>query len=355
MRTIVRWEIRKYLRNPAYWIGLALVALGIYQQVSPYLGVHYFTEQDAEAAAEIPIADSDIMEGVIPTTDENQRREVWEEHLQTTFQTAYGMTAEETRALIAEMKGMDIAGMVDYLEEHYAYLGAMREYEFITRYRKGTAEEVNAYLDRKLQDKSFSWYFSRKYADFASLFLLFFAVVLLSVLFLQDTRKNTYELLHTKPIPAIEYVTGKAAGGFLICAMALMALNVIFYGLCLAGTRDAGFEVHLYDFLVSTAIYILPNMLMVVCVYELTALLFQNPLPAVPVLLLYIIYSNMGSRNAEGLYGYYGRPLAIMVRFPGEFFEITPPPMVLLNQVFLILASAVILLLSVWIWKRRRL
>lgn len=355
MKAIVRWEIRKYLRNPVYWIGLALMALGIYQQVGPYLGIHYFTEQDIEAVAEIPIADSDIMEGVIPAADENQRREAWEAYLQTIFQTAYGMTEEETQALVGEMKEMDIAEMVDYLEEKYAYLGAGREYEFITRYRRGTAEEVNAYLDRKLQDNSFSWYFSRKYADFASLFLLFFAVVLLSVLFLQDTRKNTYELLHTKPVPAMEYVLGKAAGGFLICFMALMALNLVFYGLCLAGTREAGFEVHLYDFLASTAVYILPNILMVVCVYELTALLFQNPLPAVPVLFLYIIYSNMGSRNAEGVYGYYGRPLAVMVRFPGEFFEITPPPMVVLNQLFLLVASAGILALSVWVWKRRRL
>ena len=116
-----------------------------------------------------------------------------------------------------------------------------------------------------------------------------------------------------------------------------------------------GFEVHLYDFLASTAAYILPNLLMVVCIYELTALLFQNPLPAVPVLFLYIIYSNMGSRTAEGLYGYYGRPLAIMVRFPGEFFEIAPPPMVALNQTLLILASVAILFLSVWIWKKRRI
>lgn len=354
MRTIVRWEIRKYLRNPVYWIGLALVMLGIYQQVSPYLEIHYFTEQDIEAAAEIPIMDSEFMQGVIPTTNDKQRREAWEEHLQEIFQTVYGMTEEETQALIDETKDMDIREMAVYLEETYAFLGAMREYEYVTRYHKGTLEEMNAYLDEKLQENSFSWYFSRKFADFASLFLLFFAVILLSALFLQDTRKSTYELLHTKPIGAVSYVMGKAAGGFLICVIALFILNLAFYGLCLMRMGGAGFEVHLYDFLVSTGIYIVPNILMVVCVYELAALVFQNPLPAVPVLFLYIIYSNMGSRNAEGVYGYYGRPLAIMVRFPGEFFEIEPPPMVMLNQIFLILASVGILFLSVWIWKKRR-
>ena len=68
-----------------------------------------------------------------------------------------------------------------------------------------------------------------------------------------------------------------------------------------------------------------------------------------------IVYSNMGSRSAEGVYGYYGRPLAIMVRFPGNFFDTAPPPMALLNQSFLLLAALCILLLSMQIWKRRRI
>ena len=117
MKTIVRWEIRKYLRNPLYWIGLVLVMLGVYQQVSPYLGIHYFTEQDIEAAAEIPIAESEFMQGVIPTTNDQQRREIWEQHLCEMFRTGYGMNEEETRALIDEMKDMDIGEMAGYLEE----------------------------------------------------------------------------------------------------------------------------------------------------------------------------------------------------------------------------------------------
>ena len=46
---------------------------------------------------------------------------------------------------------------------------------------------------------------------------------------------------------------------------------------------------------------------------------------------------------------------AIMVRFPGQLFDTTPPPMVLLNQSFLILASVVIILFSIQLWKRRRM
>ena len=171
---------------------------------------------------------------------------------------------------------------------------------------------------------------------------------------MQDTRKNTYELLHTKPVSAASYLLGKVGGGFAVCLIILAILNLIFFILCSILTKSSGFEVRLMDFILATCFYILPNMLMIVSVYSLISLIFKNPLPAVPLLLLYMVYSNMGSRNAEGVYGYYGRPLAIMVRFPGTFFDTAPPPMALLNQSFLILAATGIILMSKQIWKRRR-
>ncbi len=39
--------------------------------------------------------------------------------------------------------------------------------------------------------------------------MCFFAKIMLAVLFLQDTKKHNYELLHTKPITAGKYVLGK--------------------------------------------------------------------------------------------------------------------------------------------------
>ena len=51
-----------------------------------------------------------------------------------------------------------------------------------------------------------------------------------------------------------------------------------------------------------------------------------------------------------------GKPLAIMVSIArGMRFDTTPPPMALLNQSFLIIVSVVIILISIQIWKRRRI
>lgn len=152
-----------------------------------------------------------------------------------------------------------------------------------------------------------------------------------------------------------KYVMGKVSAGFTICLIVLTILNILFWVLCRIYTKDSGFEVRLWDFVASTVLYILPNMLMIVSIYTLISLIFKNPLPGVPLLILYMVYSNLGGTNAEGVYGYWGKPLAIMVRFPGQLFDTTPPPMALLNQSFLIIVSVVIILISIQIWKRRRI
>ncbi len=352
MWPIMRREVMNYIKQPLFWICIAVVVVLIFQNVSPYLHIHYLAEGET-IVNDYPetVHEGDVYEGYVPTKEE-LRREIWEEQIRETLVDEFRMNKAEAQAVIREMKDMDIMTACEYLES-YRFYGAYHAY-VNTGYHKGTRAEINSYIAEKLENRTFSYYFSRKFADFTGLFMGFFATIFLSVLFIQDTRKNTYELLHTKPVSAGKYLSGKVAGGFAVCMITLTVLNLIFWLLCSIMTKSSGFEVRLTDFILATCLYILPNMLMIVSVYSLISLLFKTPLPAVPFLSLYIVYSNLGSRNAEGIYGYYGRPLAIMVRFPGLFFDTAPPPMVLQNQSFLILTSIGILLISIQIWKRRR-
>lgn len=351
MLAILKREVKNYLKNPLFWIGVIIVIFGVFQTVNPYLDTRYLAEGE-EIVNNYPgeVPEGEVYEGYLPSGEE-QRREIWEQTIQENIIQNFHMSEKEAEAVITEMKGMDIKQACAHLEKEYRYFGAINAYKSAAYY-KGTREEINAYIKEKLEDHTFSYYFSRKFADFAGVFMAFFAMVMLSVLFMQDTRKNTYELLHTKPVSAGSYVMGKIAGGFAVCLIVIGILNLVFWILCYVRTRSSGFEVSLFDFLAATCLYILPNMLMIVSIYCLISLLFKNPLPAVPLLILHMVYSNMGSSNTEGLYDYYGRPLAIMVRFPGQLFDTSPPPMVLMNQGFLILASVCIIFLSVWLWKK---
>lgn len=355
MKAIAKRELKNYLKRPLFWLGVIIVIFGVYQNVKPYLMLHYVDSEDEikKPAQEEPkiILDADIIDGYVPTKEED-RRDKWERIVQKALILEFQMEKAEAEAVIEEMKGMDVRKASEYLEREYHFYNTFYSYED-TRYHQGTKEEINAYMKSKLARRSFSYYFSKKFADFAGLYMGFFATIMLAVLFWQDTRKNTYELLHTKPVSAGKYVFGKIAGGFLVCLVVLAILNLVFWMVCCIFTRSSGFEVHFIDFLVATSLYILPNMLMIVSVHALISVLFKNPLPAVPLLILYMIYSNLGSRNAEGVFDYYGRPLAIMVRFPGQFFDTAPPPMAMMNQSFLVLASVGMSLFCVWIWKRR--
>lgn len=354
MIAIFKREIKNYLKRPLFWVGIVLVIYGVFSATSPYLTTHYLTtgEEIINDQSNTSV-EGEVYEGYIPATPE-KHREVWHEKVKIKLTDVFGLTDSEAQNVIEKLESMNLKEAYAYLEQEYDWYGARYLYEDSTYY-KGTAEEINAYLDKKLEDKTFSFYYARKFADFAGLYMVFFAIIMLAVLFLQDTKKHTYELLHTKPVTAGKYVMGKVSAGFTICLLVLTILNILFWVLCRIYTKDSGFEVRLWDFVASTVLYILPNMLMIVSIYTLISLIFKNPLPGVPLLILYMVYSNLGGTNAEGVYGYWGKPLAIMVRFPGQLFDTTPPPMALLNQSFLIIVSVVIILISIQIWKRRRI
>ncbi len=99
------------------------------------------------------------------------------------------MTDSEAQNVIEKLESMNLKEAYAYLEQQYDWYGARYLYEDSTYY-KGTAEEINAYLDKKLEDKTFSFYYARKFADFAGLYMVFFAIIMLAVLFLQDTKKS---------------------------------------------------------------------------------------------------------------------------------------------------------------------
>ena len=352
MIAIIKREIKNYFKRPLFWIGVLIVIYGVFSNTSPYLHTHYLAE-GGEIINEKPYTsnEGEVYEGYIPA-DTEKHRKLWEEQLKQTL-LEDGETEAEVQEIIGNIENMELEEAFHYLDEKYDWYGARYLYED-TAYYKGTAEEINSYLDQKMEKKPFSYYYSRKVADFSSLYMGFFATIMLSVLFLQDTKRHTYELLHTKPISAGKYVLGKVSAGFIICTFVLAVLNLLFWLLCMVYTRESGFEIHLWNFIISTVLYIFPNMLMIVSVYALIAFIFKNPLPGVPFLILYMLYSNMGGRNTEGVFGYVARPFAIMVRFPGQLFDVIEPPMAAINQSLLILASVAILLISIQLWKRRR-
>lgn len=355
MRAIIKREIKNYIKNPIFWIGIIIVIFGVYKTVGPYLNIHYFeSDQEIENLVIEDESDREFIQGYIPSSGKRQL-EMGLAEIKSSFIKNFALSEKDAEAVIGEVRENNdtISEINEYLETNYQFYGA--DYTFDKyEYQKADKEEANAYLNDRLKEHTFSFYFSRKFADFTGLYLAFFSTVMFAFLFVRDTRRDTYELLHTKPMDSRSYIIGKVAGGMAAVGFVLVILLIVFGGMCIIRGKQAGFPVDFKDMVFAAICYILPNLLMITSVYAGISLLFKNPLPAVPLLFLYMLYSNMGSRGPDGRYGYYGRPLAIMVRFPGNFFETAPPPLVLQNQIFLILSSAALIGLSVFLWKRRR-
>lgn len=358
MKTIIKQEFKNYLKRPLFWVGILIVILGIYQMLTPYFNIHYFSPEtkipDIPIENASAIVDADIQDGYIMSTKEEQLQLGLEE-IKKQFIEFFEISKEEAEKIIDEIKSkeLSIPEIVEYLETTYNFYNS--DYTFdIFEYHKGSAEEVNAFIDAKLQEHPFSYYFARKFADACGLFMGFFATIILAFLFTSDTRKDMYELLHTKQISSKYYILGKVGGGLSVILFVLGILVILFGLLSEIHGNKIGVSIYFWDFILVTTIYILPNMLMIICVYAIIALLFKNPLPATPLLILYMVYSNMGSIGSDGKYGYYGRALAIMVRFPGKFFDVAPPPMAFINQLCLLGASVVLIILCIILWKRRR-
>jgi len=356
MKAVLKRELKNYLKNPILWVGILIVFVGIYQSAGAYLKLHYIHSEEELEELEEPdvITDADILNGYVPS-DRSQQMELGYQEIERLLESeeGFGYTKAQAEKIVSELraKDMTIQEIDEYLEKEYCFYNATYIFEDFSQH-KGMREEVNGYIEEKLKEHPFSWYFARKFADFCGLYTGFFSAVLLAFLYIRDTRRDTWELLHTKPITALSYVGGKVLGGLFAMLIVLGVMNLIFGGLCMARGVKAGFPVRIWDLPAASVKYIVPNILVIVCIYTIIAFLFRNPLPAVPFIFLYMLYSNMGAPGAAS--GYAGRAFAVMVRFPGNFFDAAEPPMAAGNQIFLLMLSAVLFALAVRIWKRRR-
>lgn len=313
MKTIIKRELKNYLKNPIFWAGTLFILFELFQILNPYLKLHYIqTQQDKEALERINLdpdeqMDADITDGYVRTSEKERMEIVYEKFREEA--SLLEISNAEADTLIEEMRSrnMTLEEAENYLISQ-GYFADLNYYYVYAGFHKGSAQEINDYLEDSFSKHTFSYYFGRKFADFCGLYMGFFGTILLAFLFIRDTKRDTYELLHTKPISAGDYILGKILGGFCTMLMVWGGFTLLFGGLCEMYGLQSGFPVSIFDFLKISVVYILPNMLMITCIYTLAAMVFKNPLPAIPCMFLYLIYSNLGSVGPDGNYGYYGHP-----------------------------------------------
>ena len=51
MKAIIKRQIKSYLKNPLFWVGILVVFIEVYRLLVPYLTIHY-VEKDEKLATE---------------------------------------------------------------------------------------------------------------------------------------------------------------------------------------------------------------------------------------------------------------------------------------------------------------
>ena len=355
MKVIISREIKNYLKNPLYWIGMVVITITVFLCLSDYLNIHRYSDQEVLTKPEdVTLSDTDVYYGYI-TISEEERYESGLEVIRDDMMKVFNMSERQAEEVVNDIRSrhMTMEETVSYMREkyNYCYKGIFRD----VSNKKVTTAEVNQYMDSKLKEHPYSYYFAYKFADFTGVMISFFAAVMLAFLFTTDTKKDTHELLHTKPITAGQYVLGKYIGGVIALSLVVFIMMILFSILCIRNELSVGVVNVIFHMAKATVLYVMPTVIVSTAICVFVSILFRNSIPSVPIMILYITYSNLGSYDALGNYDFYGRILGLMFRFVGTFFETAPFQIYRLNQILLLVLSGVCILLAVGKWKKVRL
>lgn len=360
MRFIIIKRISWVLSNPLYYIGAILMFIMVYTECRPYFEVQYFqTDAQIEELQEEHGVRSDIMYGYIPTTAA-ERYELGLDMMKNDLIQVIGEEEQPVNDFISYLKEnrFDKDTAVRLINEQYPVLGNPESYIYMANgaviTKKVPAEEANNYIDSALAAEDFGDYFGRKYSDYFGVAIAFYAVIILALCYLPDYKKDIYELLHTKPMAEWKYPLAKALGGGGAIGLAIVAITVIFQIMLMFRGSKMGIPVNTFALWKYVLLCNVPIIFYMATFYLLIAGLFKTPLPAVPLLFLQLVYSNMGVTDVNGVFKYVPRLGSILIRFPENFFETGVDSSLYFNQALLTAAALLIGGLAVLHWQRKR-
>lgn len=354
---LIKKEIGFLLRNPLVYLGVLLMTVIVFWRVSPYWS---FYDNLQEAGTEVMYSDGgDVIDGYIPTSKEEIYRTALEK-LQKYLVTDYNWTNEKAKSEIEKVKKWSIPEIATYFKEEHGIAGVRSTFAERT-YHSATKEEMDDYLQDtfgKNGNKTYTKEVSYKYADYLGISSILFAALIFVLLLYRDMKKDIYALIHAKPLSAMKFLGGKFAAGISVVFGATIPLTLMMNLLTIKAGTAYGLSVRFTDFWLTILMFHIPSILATGSLMILISLLFCNTVPAIPAILLYYLYCNMGSYDSTLgiLYGYHYRAksLSLFTRFPSAFGLNEFPENGIINLCFLILLTIFALIGSIKLWERRR-
>lgn len=353
---VIKVKMIRILKNPVFAIGLIVMLIFVYMQCGRYLDIDYLTvNSQIKPVDEELIGDADVMDGYIPMSEE-------ENYIDRMFRFRdnlikhVGMDEDLVNEMMNTALNMERQDAIDFLERECPFVADLSGYFRSGEGKKlGTVTEINGYISEALDKEDFMDYFGRKYIDYLGTIFAFFCLILYPFYFAPDSRKDIYEILHTKPVSGGKYILLQALGSILIGLLAVVVITLISQGFVFVNKDRFNFAVNTARIWKYTLWCLIPTIVYISAVFLFFSILFKSPFPALPFLFIQILYSNAGVTSANGSYVYIHRPGAIMIRYPEMFFETRLSETFYAKQAFLLALGVIILVAAAILWEKKRI
>lgn len=352
---VIKTKMIRIMKNPVFAIGLIVMLIFVYMQCGRYLDIDYLTvNSQIKPVDEELIGDADVIDGYIPMTEEEcyiDRMFSFRDNLIKNV----GMDEDQVNEMINTALNMERQDAIDFLERECPFVADLSVF-FSSGERKklGTVTEINGYISEALDKEDFMDYLGRKYIDYLGTIFVFFCLILYPFYFDLDSRKDIYELLHTKPVSGRKYILLQVLGSMLIGLLAVVVVTLISQGFVFVNKDRFDFAVNTARIWKYTLWCLIPTIIYISAVFLFFSILFKSPFPALPFIFIQILYSNAGVTSANGSFVYKHRLGAVMIRYPELFFETRLSDNFYAKQAFLLALGVMVMIAAAVLWEKKR-
>jgi len=214
-----------------------------------------------------------------------------------------------------------------------------------------TYTEFMSYLHKTNQ--TFSTSFARQYAQDTAMYVSIIFILFFAFLFQKELQPSLHDLLLSKPISKLTYITGRFTGAFLMCLFAIAFNTLIFSIWETIFCFKLGMPLYLGALWTNILFYTVPTILFYASLMVLVSLLFRNGFAAIPLFFITLLSSMMTTTLPDGA-SVQWMWLAPIISYD-KFYQLVPPRQIqayIINRIGLCILGVIFLLASCHIWAR---
>ncbi|MCB2358098.1 ABC transporter permease subunit [Clostridium estertheticum] len=214
-----------------------------------------------------------------------------------------------------------------------------------------TYPEFMSYLHETNQ--TFSTAFARQYAQDTAMYVSIIFILFFAFLFQKELQPSLHDLLLSKPISKLTYITGKFTGAFSMCLFAIAFNTLIFSIWETIFCFKLGMPLYLGALWTNILFYTVPTILFYASLMVLVSLLFRNGFAAIPLFFITLLASMMTTTLSDGT-SVQCMWLAPIISYD-KFYHLVPHSQMqayIINRIGLCILGVICLLASCHIWAR---